>query len=145
MIAADSNHIIAQLIRFVTTNNAMRYFITERVIYLIVAKQHVEENGQEKGIMYVNADTGELIEYLPFDEFPLAGKTIVLNGTDADFKWKTKELIEGKGAKVAGSVSRKTSFLVCLDDTISSKVTRAMQLNIPIIQYSDLLNMIGDK
>ncbi len=112
---------------------------------MIVAKQQVEENGQEKGIMYVNADTGELIEYLSFDEFPLAGKTIVLNGIDIDFKCKTKELIERSGAKVAGSVSRKTSFLVCLDDTISAKVTRAMELNIPIIKYSDLLNMLGNK
>ena len=46
-----------------------------------------------------------------------------------------KELLEAKGAKVAGSVSKKTSYLVNNDlDSSSSKNKKAKELGIPIIE-----------
>ncbi|MBR6684496.1 MAG: hypothetical protein IKL38_09135, partial [Firmicutes bacterium] len=55
-----------------------------------------------------------------------------------------KELLEAKGAKVAGSVSKKTSYLVNNDlESSSSKNKKAKELGIPIINEETLLEMLG--
>ncbi len=75
----------------------------------------------------------------------LEGKTFVITGSLEHFENRDalKELLESKGAKVAGSVSKKTSFLVNNDvESSSSKNKKAKELGIPIINEDSLMEML---
>jgi DNA ligase (NAD+) len=69
---------------------------------------------------------------------PLAGLTFVLTGTLPTLsRDEAKALIEGAGGKVSGSVSKKTSYLVAGEEA-GSKLDKARELNIPILDESAL-------
>lgn len=74
----------------------------------------------------------------------LSGKTFVITGSLNHFtnRDEAKEKIESLGGKVAGSVSKKTSYLVTNESSGSSKYNKAIELGIPIITEEELLNMI---
>jgi len=68
-----------------------------------------------------------------------AGMTFVLTGTLPTMKRdEAKALIESHGGKVAGSVSKKTSFVVAGEDA-GSKLTKAQELGIKILDEAELL------
>jgi len=64
---------------------------------------------------------------------PLAGYTVVITGTLAGrSRTEAAEAAEGLGAKVSGSVSKKTSFVVA-GDSPGSKYDKAVSLGIPVL------------
>ncbi|MET8577880.1 NAD-dependent DNA ligase LigA [Streptomyces sp. NPDC005012] len=64
---------------------------------------------------------------------PLEGLTVVVTGTLASYtRDGAKEALVGRGAKVTGSVSKKTSFVV-VGDNPGSKYDKAMQLKVPVL------------
>ena len=64
---------------------------------------------------------------------PLAGKTVVLTGTLPTLgRDEAKDLLEAAGAKVAGSVSKKTHYVVAGADA-GSKLAKAQELGIPVL------------
>ena len=72
----------------------------------------------------------------------LAGKTIVVTGTLVNFsREEANEKIELLGGKAAGSVSRKTSFVV-VGENAGSKERKAKELGIPILTEDEFLAMI---
>ena len=74
---------------------------------------------------------------------PLAGKTFVLTGTLPTLSREAaKELIEAAGAKVAGSVSKKTDYVVAGADA-GSKLDKARELGVAVIDEGDLQALIG--
>ena len=75
----------------------------------------------------------------------LEGKTVVVTGTLPTLKRQEAEsLIRLNGGNASGSVSKKTSFLLCGSDA-GSKLTKAQALNIPIINEEQFLEMINKK
>jgi len=73
----------------------------------------------------------------------LSGKTFVLTGTLPTLsRDQAKELLEAAGAKVAGSVSQKTSFVVAGSEA-GSKLDKATELGIPILDEAGLLKLLG--
>ncbi len=75
-------------------------------------------------------------------KLPLLGKTFVLTGTLSHLtRDQAKNLLQTKGAKVVDSVSRKTDYLV-LGMEPGSKYTKALALNIPILDESTLLTIM---
>lgn len=71
-----------------------------------------------------------------------AGKTFVLTGTLPTLKRdQAQAMIETAGGKVSGSVSAKTSYVVAGAEA-GSKLEKAQQLNIPILDESALLAML---
>lgn len=63
---------------------------------------------------------------------PLDGQTVVLTGTLSQMtRDEAKERLEALGAKVAGSVSKKTSFVVAGTDA-GSKLTKANELGVEV-------------
>ncbi len=73
---------------------------------------------------------------------PLAGKTVVLTGTmETLSRDQAKERLQALGAKVAGSVSKKTSFVVAGAEA-GSKLSKAEELGIEVIDEAALLALL---
>lgn len=73
---------------------------------------------------------------------PLAGKKIVLTGTIEKYtRDEAKDILEGMGAKVQGSVSPKTDILIAGRDA-GSKLTKATELGVAVWSEQEFLNAI---
>ena len=73
---------------------------------------------------------------------PMAGKTFVLTGTLPTLgRDAAAALIEAAGGKVAGSVSKKTSYVVAGEEA-GSKLTKAQELGVPILDEAALLQLL---
>lgn len=74
---------------------------------------------------------------------PLANKTFVITGSFAELdRDEIKDLIETNGGKVSGSVGKSTSYLVA-GEGAGTKLDKAKELNIPIINLEQLKGMIA--
>ena len=76
----------------------------------------------------------------------LTGMTFVITGSLNHFENRDalKKELESRGAKVSGSVSAKTNFLINNDiDSTSSKNKKAKQLNIPIVNEEYIIGMLS--
>lgn len=74
----------------------------------------------------------------------LAGKTIVISGTFAHHnRDEYKEIIVREGGKNAGSISKKTSFVLAGENMGPSKREKCAQMNIPMLTEDEFLAMIN--
>lgn len=73
---------------------------------------------------------------------PLLGQTVVLTGTLPTLgRDQAKAMLEAAGAKVAGSVSKKTSFVVAGAEA-GSKLEKAQTLGVPVLDEAALLELL---
>lgn len=73
----------------------------------------------------------------------LAGKTFVITGTLPSYsREEAKKMIEDAGGKVSGSVSKKTDYLLAGDEA-GSKLEKARELGVEVIDEPGLLSMLG--
>lgn len=77
---------------------------------------------------------------------PLLGKTFVITGTLPSLgRDEAKDLLEAAGAKVSGSVSKKTSYVLAGSDA-GSKLEKARELGVQVIDEMQMRAMLsGDK
>jgi DNA ligase (NAD+) len=74
---------------------------------------------------------------------PLSGKTFVLTGTLTSLsRDEAKSRLEALGAKVAGSVSKKTNYVVAGAEA-GSKLDKARELNVAIWDEIQLIDLLG--
>ncbi|WP_374521460.1 NAD-dependent DNA ligase LigA [Hydrogenophaga sp.] len=74
---------------------------------------------------------------------PLLGKTFVLTGTFPTLKRdEAKAMLEAAGAKVAGSVSKKTDYVVAGEEA-GSKLDKAQELGVAVIDEAQMLALLG--
>ena len=72
----------------------------------------------------------------------LAGQTFVLTGELTRFTRKAAtEALEALGAKVSGSVSKKTSYVVA-GEAAGSKLQKANELGVPVLSEDDLVALL---
>ena len=76
-------------------------------------------------------------------ENPFKAKTVVLTGTMSQSRGAIKEMLEILGAKVSGSVSKKTDFLIYGEDA-GSKHDKAMSLGVACLREEDMRKMISE-
>ena len=74
----------------------------------------------------------------------LAGQTFVLTGELSRFTRKeATEKLEALGAKVSGSVSKKTSYVVA-GEAAGSKLQKANELGIPVLSEDELVALLTE-
>jgi DNA ligase (NAD+) len=71
-------------------------------------------------------------------EGPLVGKTLVVTGTLRQPRAEVQKRIEAAGGKIAGSVSKKTSYLVAGADTGKTKLEAAEKHGVPVLDEAAL-------
>ncbi len=88
----------------------------------------------------VTWEEGEPAERAPQ---PLSGKTFVITGTLPTLgRDEAKDKVESAGGKVAGSVSKKTDYVVAGTEA-GSKLTKALELGVKVIDESQLMELIN--
>ena len=82
-------------------------------------------------------------EALAPTEMPLSGLTVVLTGTLSSMgRDEAKDKLEALGAKVAGSVSKKTSYVVAGAEA-GSKLEKAQALGVPVLDEHGLQQLLS--
>lgn len=108
-------------------------------IHTFFAQPHNREVVQQLRACGVHWEEGAPAEKAPQI---LAGKTVVLTGTLPTMgRDEAKELLEAAGAKVSGSVSKKTSYVVAGAEA-GSKLTKAQELGIPVLDEAGMLALL---
>lgn len=96
----------------------------------------------EAGVSYPELDLTELPDP---NSLPLQGKTIVLTGTlQSMSRADAKKRLQALGAKVTGSVSKKTSMVIVGADA-GSKATKAQELGVETIDEDELQVLLSSQ
>ena len=111
----------------ITASNIYAWFHQEQSVHMIERLRHAGVNFESKRVV---------------SDARFAGKTFVLTGALSKFtREEATEKIELFGGKAAGSVSKKTSYVV-VGENAGSKERKARELGIPILSEDAFLEMI---
>ncbi|CRF28999.1 NAD-dependent DNA ligase ligA [Mycobacterium tuberculosis] len=93
------------------------------------------------GVKPVSAEANDDVD----EDNPFFGKTVVLTGTLSSMsRDDAAKKLEKLGAKVTGSVSKKTDIVIA-GESAGSKLTKAQELGIRIIEdEEELMRMLGE-
>ena len=116
--------------------------IVAQSVLAFFAQSHHQEIVAQLRACGVRWEEGAPAERVPK---PLSGQTIVLTGTLPTIsRDEAKAMLEEAGAKVAGSVSQKTSYVVAGAEA-GSKLEKALALGVPVLDEAGLLSLLkGD-
>ncbi len=115
----------------VMANSIIQYFKND--VHIMVINKLIEQ-----GVNPINQEEQS-------DFLPLKDKTIVVTGTLINYsRDEANELIEKLGGKAASSVSKKTTYVLA-GDAAGSKLTKAKELGIQIINEDEFSEMIRRK
>ncbi len=103
-------------------------------------QEHNREVVEQLRACGVHWTEGEAAERAPQ---PLAGKTFVITGTLPTLsRDEAKDKVEAAGGKVAGSVSKKTDYVVAGTEA-GSKLAKALELGVAVIDEASLLALLN--
>ena len=115
--------------------------VAERVFQFFRAEHNLEviSNLRELGVQWADYEAVEGAD------LPLQGKTFVITGS---FSSRSRDLIkadlEDLGAKVSGSVSKKTTALIA-GEKAGSKLDKAEKLGIEVLGEEGLSGLLGQR
>jgi DNA ligase (NAD+) len=106
----------------------------------------VQESIARMRALGVKAEPAKPAAALADASHPLFGKTVVLTGTlSVMTRDEAAQKLEALGAKVAGSVSKKTD-LVIAGESAGSKLSKARELGVPVLEdEEELVRLLGGK
>ena len=111
--------------------------VAERIRQTQVAARAERLAGHDRDLDLVEDEVGE-----PERPQTLAGLTFVLTGSLQGFtRDQAGEQLKALGAKVAGSVSKKTSFVVA-GEAAGSKLVKAQELGVPVLDEEALVRVL---
>ena len=111
----------------ITARNVLDWFADSQ-------SKHLIERLKEAGVNMTAAEQGS--------DQRFAGKTFVLTGTLERFtRAEATEMIESRGGKASGSVSKKTAYVVA-GEAAGSKLRKAQELGIPVLSEEEFLDMM---
>jgi len=103
------------------------------------ANREVVRRLREAGVSWPETSLGVAAEQ------PLAGLTFVLTGTlESMAREEAEDALRALGAKAAGSVSKKTSYLVAGAEA-GSKLRKAEELGVPVLNETALLRILAER
>ena len=109
-------------------------------LHTFFAQPHNREVVEQLRACGVHWEEGEAPQQ---GEMPLAGMTVVLTGTLPTLSRDgAKDMLEAAGAKVSGSVSKKTSYVVAGAEA-GSKLTKAEELGVTVLDEAGMLALLG--
>jgi DNA ligase (NAD+) len=106
------------------------------------AGRHVLERMEQLGIDPASANYQPKPAEADLSAMPLAGKTFVITGTLSMGRDEMKRHLESKGAKVSGSISANTDYLLSGEGG-GSKRDRAEKLGVKVIGEDELAELLG--
>ncbi|WP_195199756.1 NAD-dependent DNA ligase LigA [Faecalispora jeddahensis] len=107
-----------------------------RAYFDLAGTAHLISRLKEAGVNMTAQSTAQ--------DLRLAGKTFVLTGTLPTLtRQEASELVERYGGKTSSSVSKKTGYVIAGEDA-GSKLTKAQQLNVPILSEEEFLKLLED-
>ena len=113
--------------------------VVAQSIHTFFEQPHNREVVEQLRACGLTWEEGEPAERAPQ---PLAGKTFVLTGTFPTLsRDQAKDLLEAAGAKVAGSVSKKTDYVVAGAEA-GSKLEKAQSLGVAVIDEAQMLALL---
>jgi DNA ligase (NAD+) len=113
----------------ITAHSIVSWFAQEQ-------SQHMIERLRQAGVNFNSTRT--------VSDARFAGQTFVLTGALSLFtREEATEKIELFGGKAASSVSKKTTYVVA-GENAGSKLRKATELGIPVLNEQEFLNMIAD-
>lgn len=117
--------------------------VAEAIALWIAQADHAEQ------IRKLDEMRRKLFAQLPAEseavEGHLAGKTFVLTGTLPNLtREEAQARIEAAGGKVSGSVSKKTGYVVA-GEAAGSKLAKAQELGVTILDETGLLNLLEQR
>ncbi|WP_431636900.1 NAD-dependent DNA ligase LigA [Dyella sp. KULCS107] len=106
------------------------------------------DEGQHRELLHTEQAMHQLLAALPAaasaEAAPLDGQTFVLTGTLQSLsRDEAKDRLEALGAKVSGSVSKKTSVVVA-GEAAGSKLDKANELGVPVWDEAQLLALLAE-
>lgn len=130
LMASDQAEIMSvETIGETIADSLVTYFADDQVQTLIHELAEVQVNLTYTGVTKAQATNSDSY---------FNGKTVVLTGKLSQYtRGELKQQLEDNGAKVTGSVSKKTDMLIVGEDA-GSKLAKAQALGIPIINEADL-------
>lgn len=136
MEASESTLTQVQDIGPVVANSIARFFRQEQNRHMIARLESV-------GVKAASLSPVSVEEEKPVGPQPLAGQTCVLTGSLTSMsRDEASDLLMSLGAKVAGSVSKKTHFVIVGADA-GSKATKAAELGVKILNEEEFLKLVG--
>jgi DNA ligase (NAD+) len=106
------------------------------------AGRHVLERMEQLGIDPASANYQPKPAEADLSAMPLAGKTFVITGTLSMGRDEMKRHLESKGAKVSGSISANTDYLLSGEGG-GSKRDKAEKLGVKVIGEDELAELLG--
>ncbi len=113
-----------------------------------VAQSVVDFFGEPRNMDMVRRLSSAGVDPIPLEqrsatvESPMAGKTVVFTGTISMPRAEAKKLAESAGAKVTGSVSRSTDYVVAGEDP-GSKLDKARELGVTVLSEDEFKALVG--
>jgi DNA ligase (NAD+) len=116
--------------------------VVAQSIHTFFQQPHNREVVEQLRACGVTWEEGEPAQRAPK---PLAGKTVVLTGTLPTLtRDEAKDMLEAAGAKVAGSVSKKTDYVVAGAEA-GSKLDKARELGVKVLDEEGLKDLLDGR